>query len=155
MNPRACALIIVAVVAVCAVAAGVFPSAHAGEDKNPVVKEISLAGIKLDMDGVGPLKKPAVLTSVEELTKALAADKETVGQIAKQVDFMKQQLIYFRWAGSGQDKIKPVVQMGTTGAVVIFEYTPGLTRDYVQHAKLFAIAKGAKWEMKTKPFKGE
>jgi hypothetical protein len=127
--------------------------AHAGGDaKVPAVKEISVKGLKLEFGKGGALKKPAVIDDADELAKALfgngPADKGVLESITKQVDFKKQQLVYFRWAGSGQDKIAAVVQMTGAGDQVVFQYTPGLTRDLRQHAKLFAIARGTKWEIK-------
>jgi hypothetical protein len=140
-------------------AAGHIANVRAGGE-NSVVQEISLKGLEPGgKSKTGAPKQPVVLNDVQDLSNVLfgagPADMEFLAKIAKQVDFQKQQLLYFRWAGSGQDTIKPVVKMAPKGALVVFEYTPGLTRDLRQHAKLFVIARGAKWEIVTKPFKGK
>lgn len=137
-----------------------FAEVRGGDDKTPLVKEIALKGLKLSFPAKGGSpQKPMAIDSSADLAKAIFGtgqpDMEILAQITKQVDFKKQHLLYFRWAGSGQDKINPVVKMADKGALIVFEYTPGLTRDLRQHAKLFAVSRDAKWEVKTKPFKGK
>jgi hypothetical protein len=114
-----------------------------GGDKESVVKEISLKDLKL-----GPaspnndVKKRTNITSAAQLAKAFP-DKDTLDKIAKHVDFAKQYLVYFRWSGSGGDKLTVSIDKTASKPAVIFEYVAGLTDDLRQHAKLFAIDKSA------------
>ena len=67
------------------------------------VKAIELKDLKLKANEVR-LGKPTVITSEEELAKAIA-DKDAQAAIKKQVDFKTQQVVFFSWSGSGGDKL--------------------------------------------------
>ena len=83
--------------------------------------------------------KPADIISAAELVKVIA-DKETQDKIKKEVDFAKHKLVYFAWAGSGQDKLTARLTDGDKKEVV-FSYKQGLTRDLRRHFRLFLISK--------------
>src|SRR5262245_2630941 len=66
-------------------------------------REIDLKGLNLaPVPAVASWNKPTKITSAQELAKAFP-DKEAQVKIAKQVDFIKDYLLYFRWTGSGGD----------------------------------------------------
>jgi hypothetical protein len=56
------------------------------------------------------------------------------------VDFAKEKVAVFAWAGSGQDKVAAGEVKDKTA---VFTYTRGLTRDLRQHVKIFAVPKDA------------
>ena len=106
-------------------------------------KEIELKGLKADV----PMTQPSQFTQIktsEELAKVFP-QKEVVEAIQKDVDFAKQKLVFFAWAGSGGDRITAA----TTKEEVTFTYKGGLTRDFRPHFKLFAIPKDAKFKFET------
>ncbi len=111
------------------------------KDKEPVVREIDLKGVKLEAVR-GRLDKPTVIANAEELGKTFA-DEELRTRLKKEVDFAKQQMLYFAWSGSGGDKLEPKVEEGK----VLFQYKPGLTRDLRPHFKLFVLPKDATWKI--------
>ena len=114
-----------------------------GSDKDSVAKEISLKDLKLDpAPPNNDVKKRTNITSAAQLAKAFP-DKVTQDKIAKQVDFAKQYLVYFRWSGSGGDKLTVSVDKTAGKPVVVFQYEAGLTDDLRHHARLFAIDKNA------------
>ncbi len=95
----------------------------------------------------GRPQQPIVIKTKEELTTALG-DKNAIETVLKEVDFAKEQLILFSWAGSGQDQITADDEKSKDGEVM-FRYKPGRTRDLRPHLRLFAIAKDAKWKVAT------
>lgn len=113
------------------------------DDKDAVVKEIDLKGLKLG-EPRGNVTKPTAITSEDELAKAIE-NKDAQAAIKKAVDFKKQYLLFFAWAGSGQDKLDYAVAKGKKGPEVTFKYTAGRTRDLRPHFHLFAIRKDAEW----------
>src|SRR5207244_784821 len=64
------------------------------------LREIDAKDIKVDFEK-GSVKMPKVVTSIEELDKAIPA----AAAIKKQVDFGKDKLLVFAWGGSGGDKL--------------------------------------------------
>ena len=111
------------------------------------IKEIELKNFK---PGDRPMTRPTMPTEIktaEELAKTIPQE-EVVAAIKKEVDFGKQKLVFFAWAGSGQDKV--------TGEIAkeeaVFTYNPGLTRDLRSHYRLFAVSKDAKVKVVTGKF---
>jgi hypothetical protein len=117
-------------------------AAQAADD----VKEIALKGLKADMPMTRP-NQPTEIKTAEELAKVFP-QKEVVDAIKKEVDFAKQRLVFFAWAGSGGDKITAT----TAKDEVTFTYKGGLTRDLRSHFKLFAIPKDAKFKVEMAKF---
>ena len=89
--------------------------------------------------------KPTVIANRETLTKVFG-DAEAE-KINKQVDLDEHVLVFFQWAGSGQDKLAFAVQKQGDNTKVVFTFRPGRTRDLRPHAHLFSIRKGIAWEI--------
>jgi hypothetical protein len=89
--------------------------------------------------------KPAVIENQNTLTKVFG-DKEAE-KISKQVDLDEQVLVFFQWAGSGQDKLAYTVQKQDGKTIVVFTFRAGRTRDLRPHAHLFSIRKGVSWRV--------
>jgi hypothetical protein len=119
------------------------PLAGRADDTKVVLKEIDLKGAKLE-PSEGRIK-PAEITSGEELARTFA-DKETQDRIKKEVDFAKHKLVYFAWAGSGQDKLTARLTDGDKKEVV-FAYQPGRTRDLRRHFHLFLLSKDTPYRL--------
>jgi hypothetical protein len=120
-------------VAFAVVACGV--AAAADEKKPEVVREIELKDAKLPAKERGMWSEPTKITNEDELKKAVG---EEVAKAAK-VDFKKEKLLLFRWAGSGQDKLSHTAEAKEGKTTVSFSLTPGRTKDLRQHAHLFAV----------------
>jgi hypothetical protein len=137
---RICALILTA----CCL---VLPLSAFADDKkeDAAVKEIDLKGAKFGLPK-GKADMPTVLKSAEELAKAIP-DVEVQAKVKKEVDFAKQQLLFFAWSGSGGDRLAYNVEKGEKGPLVVFLYTRGLTRDLRGHVHLFALPKDATWKV--------
>ncbi len=101
------------------------------------LREIDIKGVKLGMSR-GKVTEPTVIANAEDLAKSpiLGAIEE---KVKKEVDFTKEKLVLFAWAGSGGDKLSAALKDKT----VTFTHTPGLTRDLRAHAHLFAVPKDA------------
>jgi hypothetical protein len=120
-----------------------------GQDQkdNPgVAREIDLKeyqGSRIN----GDILKPRTITSAAELARAIP-DKAWQERIARQVNFAKEHLLFFAWAGSGQDRLSLHLEGRGKALTVVFLYTRGLTDDLRSHFRLFAVAKDAVWEVR-------
>jgi hypothetical protein len=94
----------------------------------------------------GKATDPTVIATAEELAKVIG-DDDAVAVVKKSVDFKKEKVLYFGWAGSGQDKIAFTVEEGKKGVEVSFTFTRGRTRDLRQHKKVFALPKDATFKV--------
>src|SRR5262245_27995203 len=129
-----------------AVAALALPVASAEEankkNKDAVVREIDFNGFtRAKTRGVA--SKPTKITSAEELAMAFRdSDEEWLGRIARQVDFEKDELLFFAWTGSNTDRLSFKVEETRKGPVVVFRYEQGRGDD-MPHPKfcLYAVAK--------------
>ena len=92
--------------------------------------------------------KPKTFEAAEELAEAVG-DK-AAEKIGEQVDFHHQFLVFFQWAGSGQDKLSFEIDERGETPKVVFKFRPGRTRDLRPHAYLYAIRKGVSWEIDRK-----
>ncbi len=61
----------------------------------------------------------------------------------KNVDFAKEKVLCFDWAGSGMDSLSFKVMEKKDGKEVIFTLKPGLTRDYRMHSRVYVLPKDA------------
>jgi hypothetical protein len=125
---------------------GTVPAQDTGKG-TPGCREINLKGLKLDPPAAkSSWMTPTKITSAVELANAFP-NKDTQDKIAKQVDFMKDYLLYFRWQGSGGDKLSflPFRE----GSEILFTYKAGLTDDIKHHTKLYALDKTIKWMTKS------
>jgi len=112
------------------------------EKEKEAFTEIDLKDVKLgEAEGKG---EPVKIASDEELTKAVG--EEAAKAVAKSVDFKKQYLVFFQWAGSGQDKLTASSETADKKTTVTFTKKLGRTKDLRQHAKLFAINKDAEYK---------
>jgi hypothetical protein len=123
------------------------PSASSAEeadkkDQGAVVRQIDLKGFTRDMTR-GVATKPTKITNAEELARAFPdIDDEWLDRIAKQVDFEKDELLFFAWKGSSTDRLSFKVEETKNGPVVVFRYEPGGGEDMPRpQFRLFAIAK--------------
>src|SRR5262245_28906746 len=109
--------------------------------KDGVVREIDLKGYSRDKT-TGVASKPTKIANAEELAKAIP-DKEWRDRIAKQVDFDKEELLFFAWTGSaGTDELSFRVEETKKGPVAVFNYKKGRGEDFPRPIfRLYAIAK--------------
>ncbi len=126
-----------------AILAAVFLAAPvlAAEDKL-VVREIPTKDLKVAPVRGGKPTEPATVATADELAKSPVVGG-AADALAKQIDFTKEKLLVFAWAGSGQDKVAVTGETKDGKTVLTVAYTPGLTRDLRQHVKLFVVPKGA------------
>lgn len=115
--------------------------ALAADDKS-VVKELSTKELKVAPARGGKATQPIEIKTADELSKN-AVLKNAADDVKKLVDFEKEKLLVFAWAGSGQDKVAVTAETKDGKTVLAVEYTRGLTRDLRQHVKLFAVPKNA------------
>ena len=99
----------------------------------------------------GSANKPTVIKEKAGVAKSFS-DKTTQEKVLKEVNFDKEILLVFRWAGSGQDRIAATGKKTDKGIEVVFGYSRGLTRDLRRHFKVYAVAKDAKWKVENKGF---
>ena len=132
--------------AVCGVAAFV---ASAADEKKPdaekraapAVREIELKDVKVAAKEGAKWAEPTVIKTEDELKKAFGDEAAK----AMKVDFKKEYLALFQWAGSGQDKLTHAVETKDGKTTVTSTLKPGRTKDLRQHAHLFALPVGAEW----------
>jgi hypothetical protein len=112
-------------------------------------KETTVRALEVKVEGPakGRATEPVAIRSADELAKAIP-DEAAVAAVKKAVDFEKEQVVYFAWSGSGQDKIT-FASAGAAAPVVTFSYTAGRTRDIRAHTKLFALPKDATYKVVT------
>src|SRR5262249_33123935 len=94
-------------------------------------REIVVAGLPT---GRGSVESPNSIPSEKHLAEVVP-NEDVRAAILKQVDFRRERLLLFSWFG-GRDSLTPVE--GKPGEAV-FEFVAGKRKDYVAHAKLFAI----------------
>jgi hypothetical protein len=107
------------------------------------VREIDLKDVKLAEAKGGKASEPTVIKSEDDLKKAVGEDAAK----AMKIDFKKEYLALFQWAGSGQDKLTHAVETKDKKTTVTTTYTRGFTKDLKQHAHLIALPAGAEWVM--------
>lgn len=112
------------------------------EKKEAGVREIDLKDAKLAESRGGKASAPTVIKTEEELAKAVGEDAAK----AMKIDFKKEYLALFQWAGSGQDKLTHSTETKDGKTTVTTTLTPGRTKDLRQHAHLIALPAGAEWK---------
>jgi len=139
-------MILAAVLAVSGILAGQSYSqaAEADDDADKTVRELELKSALPRRRGSA--QKPTVIKDEKEL-KETFPDEALRKEIAADIDFSKQQLLYFAWAGSGRDRLTAKVVGEGEPHSVEFHYQRGLTRDLRPHAHLFAIGRDVKWSV--------
>ena len=120
-------------------------NALAADEKKPeAFKEISLKEVKIEPAKDAKAEKPTKIESVDELKKAVGDDAAKA--LAKEVDFKKNYLLLFQWAGSGKDALSAASETAEKKTTVTFTMKRGLTKDLRQHALLFSVEKEAEWK---------
>jgi len=120
-----------------------FSSPLLAADKVEPVREIDLKGYKAKEIPQNNADKPAVIASPADLM-AVLPETEFREPILKSVNFEKEKLLFFKWAGSGGDRL--TVERKDNGPVV-FRLAPGLTDDLRPHFHLFVMPKDATWKV--------
>jgi hypothetical protein len=129
-----------------AVAGLALPAASAEEvnkkGKDALVRVIDLKGFGRDRTS-GVASKPTRISNVEELAQAFPdTDKDWRDQIARQVDFEKEELLFFAWTGSNTDRLSFKVEETRRGPVVVFSYKAGLGDDVPRpQFRLYSLAR--------------
>ena len=90
----------------------------------------------------GNVRNPRRLETMDECSGTLG--KAATEAIFEQMDFDTHDVLLFEWSGSGQDELSIKNQIGR---YVVFEYTPGRTRDLRQHCQAYAIKKGMQYNI--------
>jgi hypothetical protein len=119
------------------------------QGKKGTIRETKVDGLKLPpVAPTAAWNKPVKIANDMELIKHIP-DQVAQDKIKTQVNFKKEYLLYFRWTGSGTDKLSyQVVADKDKKPVVRFAYMAGFTDDVRHHARLFAIDKDAGWGVK-------
>lgn len=99
-------------------------------------REIVVAGLPT---GRGSVNTPISIPSKKHLAEVVP-DADVRAAILKQVDFEKERPLLFRWFG-GEDRLTLV---GGKPGEAAFEFVAGERKDFVAHARLFAIPARAK-----------
>ena len=93
----------------------------------------------------GRFDEPKVLEGKDELKEAF---NEEVAKSLVDVDFEKQKLLVFQWAGSGQDRLEAKLDRSKEPSVLNVKYFPGRTRDLRGHLHIFVVPIVQKFEVK-------
>jgi hypothetical protein len=88
-----------------------------------VVRQIDIKGLSAKRP-MGDFSKPRIVLSALELAQAIP-DQAWQDKISKQVDFTKEQLLYFSWTGSGGDKLSSKVENDKKVPAVVFQFLAG------------------------------
>jgi hypothetical protein len=91
-------------------------------------------------------RNPVLIRSSDEA--AAYFPEPDLARLSREVDFSKQVVLLFVWHGSGQDRMEPLEQTSSPGAVV-FAYTPGLTKDGHIHHRVFILRSDVTWRLQS------
>ena len=126
----------------------VLASLAVAQDK-AAIRILERKGVKLVFPERLTEPKPVELKSAEELAKAREfASDASRDAIKKQVNFTKEKIVVFVWAGSGQDRLTPNLVTNGKMLKAAFTYKPGATDDFRQHGAVFAVPRDAAVEVK-------
>ncbi len=92
------------------------------------------------------VEMPRVITNADELYQAIG-DADAAAVINGQIDFSKETLLYFKWVGSGEDRINITTANTANGLEATFVIRPGMTLELSPHHHLFAISNDAMWKV--------
>ncbi len=136
-----CALVVFGMAAF-VVSAADEKKAEPAKKEEAAVREVELKDVKVPAKEKAKWDEPTVIKTEDELKKAFGDDAAK----AMKVDFKKEYLALFQWAGSGQDKLSNTVETKAGKTTVTTTLMPGRTRDLRQHAHLYALPVGAEWK---------
>jgi hypothetical protein len=111
-------------------------------------------GITVAVPKDGTALKLIEIGTADELAKSPLFPAGSAEKLKKELDFEKDTLIVFAWSGSGRDSVTGtlvVFDATVRAAAVRFQYTPGLTFEWRQHARLFVVPKGADVRLSAEP----
>jgi hypothetical protein len=110
--------------------------------KDAIVRTIDLGGF-YRTSTTGVASKPTKIANADELARAIPdGGKVWCDRIARQVDFDKEELLFFAWTGSATDTLSFKVEETGRGPVAIFSYKQGTGEDFPRpRFRLYAIAK--------------
>lgn len=87
---------------------------------------------------------PVVVKSAEEAAGFFKTE------VIEQIDWGTQQIVLFRWSGSGQDQLEAcrvARDEEGSGPKLQFSYSPGMTRDLRHHQAAWVIGRETPWEL--------
>jgi hypothetical protein len=123
----------------------------------PITEEMKITVVPPEKGGKAT--EPTVVAAADELPKFPPFGPPAVEALRKQVDFGTEKLVVFWWGGSGQDALAAgeltagdakAPGKGDDGKrTATFAYTPGRTRDFRGHLKLFVVPKDAEVKVET------
>jgi hypothetical protein len=112
------------------------------------VKEIPAKDFPLVNDEALGVDKPIEITTMAELEKTFG---DKAKELSRHLDFEKQKMVIFRWAGSGQDELFVSLEGEDDGEQLVFGYRGGMTRDLRQHARYYIVDKASDWSVTKLP----
>lgn len=89
--------------------------------------------------------EPRVFRAAEDLPEVFGDGPAEA--ISGRIDWERQLLVFFQWAGSGQDRLAHAVEAENDKRAIVFTFTPGRTRDLRPHAQLYALRKDVPWKV--------
>jgi len=114
--------------------------------KKAAVREIELKELRIKPNR--PFQKPVVIASLNELAKGLdmCLKEQLPHELAKHVDFKNEQILFFAWSGSSEDKFAFQMQECNVTKVT-FQYERGRTDDARRHFRMIVMPKNASWSV--------
>jgi hypothetical protein len=108
--------------------------------KGALVREIDLKGYAPDETDGDPTR-PTRISTLDELAKVVP-NPQVRKQIAEQVDFDKEELLFFAWTGSNTDSLSFEVELTKYGPVAVFHFVKGGGQDRPHpKCRVYAVAK--------------
>lgn len=109
------------------------------QGNKPAARELPIKDLPLAFPPkAGKPTVPTVISNPEDLAK-----NEVVGMAAdalkKQIDFAREKLLVFAWAGSGQDKLSVGIRMVDGKPTLAIQFVTGKTFDLREHLKLYVV----------------
>jgi hypothetical protein len=124
----------------------------AADDKSqPLVPiDTKTKGITVAVPKDGTALKLIEIGTADALAKSPLFPADSAEKLKKELDFEKDKLIVFAWNGSGRDRLTGALTPGPV-PLAAFQYTPGLTFEWRQHARLFVVPRGADIRLSAEP----
>lgn len=120
------------------------PEAQFGQANLLPITQVKSLHLKNQKEGVNGFPRAIILQSEKDAKNVL--DQEGAEYFQGKVDFDKQMVVVFVWAGSGMDKLKYEVAESFPEQVR-FKFERGMTRDHVRHVLPFILRKNVRWKM--------